>query len=291
MDMREFVRLRALVGGGGGTIEPLNVTANGTYTAPEGVDGYSPVTVAVVPPADAIDALIDKSITEVTSGATFVGGYVFEACGALITANFPAATIVDEYAFQSCGALATINFPVATQIWTYAFVNCKSLTTADFPAATQIGSNAFRFCTSLITANFPVAGHTGETAFKGCTSLKNPRFPVAETVSYGSFEDCTSLATADFPAARTVKNYAFDGCSNLTALILRNTSRAATLSNVNALTGTPIESGTGYIYIPAALVDTYAAASNWSNFAAQFRALEDYTVDGTTTGELDPTKI
>jgi hypothetical protein len=34
-------------GGGSATIEALNVTANGTYTAPSGVDGYSPVTVNV----------------------------------------------------------------------------------------------------------------------------------------------------------------------------------------------------------------------------------------------------
>lgn len=36
-----------LGGGGGGTIEPLSVTQNGTYTASGGVDGYSPVTVNV----------------------------------------------------------------------------------------------------------------------------------------------------------------------------------------------------------------------------------------------------
>ena len=34
-------------GGGTPTIESLSVTANGTYTAPSGVDGYSPVTVNV----------------------------------------------------------------------------------------------------------------------------------------------------------------------------------------------------------------------------------------------------
>jgi len=34
-------------GGGGASIEPLSVTQNGTYTAPSGVDGYSPVTVNV----------------------------------------------------------------------------------------------------------------------------------------------------------------------------------------------------------------------------------------------------
>jgi hypothetical protein len=54
---------------------------------------------------------------------------------------------------------------------------------------------------------------------------------------------------------------------------------------------TRIEKGTGYIYVPADLVDSYKAATNWSTFAAQFRALEDYTVDGTITGELDITKI
>ena len=31
------------------TIEKLNITANGTYVAPEGVDGYSPITVDVIP--------------------------------------------------------------------------------------------------------------------------------------------------------------------------------------------------------------------------------------------------
>ena len=34
-------------GGGEPTIEPLSVTVNGTYTAPSGVDGYSPITVNV----------------------------------------------------------------------------------------------------------------------------------------------------------------------------------------------------------------------------------------------------
>lgn len=34
-------------GGGAPVIEALSVTANGTYTAPSGIDGYSPVTVNV----------------------------------------------------------------------------------------------------------------------------------------------------------------------------------------------------------------------------------------------------
>ena len=39
--------ITAISGGGEPTIEALSVTSNGTYTAPDGVDGYSPVTVNV----------------------------------------------------------------------------------------------------------------------------------------------------------------------------------------------------------------------------------------------------
>ena len=39
--------ISAISGGGEPVIEALSITANGTYTAPDGVDGYSPVTVNV----------------------------------------------------------------------------------------------------------------------------------------------------------------------------------------------------------------------------------------------------
>ena len=39
--------ITAISGGGEPTIEALSITTNGTYTAPDGVDGYSPVTVNV----------------------------------------------------------------------------------------------------------------------------------------------------------------------------------------------------------------------------------------------------
>jgi hypothetical protein len=52
MNLRYMMMARTLGGGGGdiskpAVIEPLKITKNGTYVAPEGVDGYSPVTVSV----------------------------------------------------------------------------------------------------------------------------------------------------------------------------------------------------------------------------------------------------
>ena len=65
-----------------------------------------------------------------------------------------------------------------------------------------------------------------------------------------------------------------------------------TISKSDVLNNTPTTNNkTGYIYVPRALVDSYKSATNWSTYASQFRALEDYTVDGTIMGELDESKI
>lgn len=79
MNLYELAVAKALSGSGGGgepVIEALSVTENGTYTAPSGVDGYSPVTVNVSgggePTLLATVRLEDMNITQTT--ATSTGG-------------------------------------------------------------------------------------------------------------------------------------------------------------------------------------------------------------------------
>ena len=135
----------------------------------------------------------------------------------------------------------------------------------------------------------------GTYAFSGCLQLTAADFPVATSIGNSAFRNCSKLTAADFPAATSIGSYAFRDCSKLTVFVLRS-EVVVTLSNKNALSNTPIASGTGYIYVPRALLsDTdetkdYRRATNWSTYANSFRALEDYTVDGTVTGELDPAK-
>ena len=109
------------------------------------------------------------------------------------------------------------------------------------------------------------------------------------SIGGSAFESCSSLTTADFPVVTSIGGSAFESCSKLKSLLLRGND-VCTLSSKNAFDQTPIKSGTGYIYVPSALIEQYKAATNWSTYTAQFRALEDYTVDGTVTGELDPAK-
>ena len=77
--------------------------------------------------------------------------------------------------------------------------------------------------------------------------------------------------------------YAFAGCESLSVVILRS-STMATLADTNAFESTTIASGTGYIYVPAELVDSYKADSVWSTYADKIRAIEDYPdICGTET--------
>ena len=177
----------------------------------------------------------------------------------------------------------------AKKVGSYAFHNCSALTSVDFPAVTVAGEYAFYNCSALASVNFPLLTSTGEYAFYGC-ALTSVFFPALTGISANAFRNCSTLRSADFPTLTSVGGNAFYSCTTLTSLILRNTN-IASLSSSQALNNTPINSGTGYIYVPSALIDQYKAATNWSTYYAKFRALEDYTVDGTTTGELDLTKI
>lgn len=270
MNILEFAVARQMGGGGGVPInnQDKTITQNGTYTADEGFTGLGTVNVNVVSSDSDFDALINKSIAEVFSNVTRIKDYVFYKCTSLTTASFPNVTTVGENAFSECSNLKTINFPLLKTMGERCFQKCNALTDVTFPMVTKTSGYSLGYCTGLRTVNFPALPSIYSETFKSSTALE----------------------TADFLVATSIGNSAFLYCSNLTALILRSETMA-TLSNTNAFSNTPIAAGTGYIYVPSALVESYKAESTWSTYAAQFRALEDYTVDGTTTGALDESKI
>lgn len=288
------------------------ITENGTYTADEGFIGLGEVTVDVVDYQEALDAMLDGTITEVNSFATYVRKNAFRFRESLTTVNFPLATSIGFNAFYYDDALTSVNFPLVTYIGGYAFEKCESLTAADFPLVTDIGSSAFKNCYALATVNFPLATVIKGNAFENCdaltvvnfplvTSIGNYAFaycnilatiyiPLITTISTGAFRSCP-ITTADFPLVTSIDIQSFTDCSSLKALVLRKTGNVCKLGGTNALSSTPIADGTGYIYVPSALIEKYKTATNWSTYAAQFRALEAYTVDGTVTGALDEAKI
>lgn len=95
------------------------------------------------------------------------------------------------------------------------------------------------------------------------------------TMRAHTFRGSTALEYADFHILERIPVSTFGGCTNLKTLIIR-TSTPCILENPNAFSGTPLDKGTGFLYVPSALVDSYKVAKNWSTYAAQIRAIEDY---------------
>ena len=115
----------------------------------------------------------------------------------------------------------------------------------------------------------------GAYAFQNCSSLTSVSFPNVTSIGDYAFNAANKLAKADLPKVTSIGQHGFSAANALEALILRNTEKVCSLGS-DAVSYTKISSGSGYIYVPAALVDSYKAAANWKNYADQIRAIEDY---------------
>jgi hypothetical protein len=234
------------------------------------------------------DSIIKRTITEFNDDKiTNVRGYAFNGCANLTAVSFPAATIIGGAAFGSCSSLVSFNADAATSIMNSVFNSCTKLSELNIPSVTEIGNYAFSSCKALREVSTPLLTTLGTFAFENCQALTEINFPKVKVVNTGAFKGCIVLKTADFASATSIGANAFYNCYALKALILRNTASVVSLANTNALGDNGVSRGTGYIYVPSALIEQYRTASGWSTFANQFRKLEEWTVDGTVTGELN----
>ena len=225
----------------------------------------------------------DNKITTIKNGA-------FAYCTNLESVCFPNVTTIGAGAFTGSGlkAITPETFPSVTSIGylygSYVFGE-SALETVDWPSLTvENDYHFFHNCKSLRSVNLPNLtsfGNYGASGFlDGCTSLTYVNLPLLPHSP--SCAGCTSLRLIDLPSCTSFYNGNFVDCL-LDALIIRNTTMC-TLNN--AFYNNNIAKGTGYIYVPRELVDSYKTATNWSTHATQIRPLEDYTVDGTITGAM-----
>ena len=152
----------------------------------------------------------------------------------------------------------------------------NTMTELDNSLVTSLRTRACQGATNLVTVNLPNVTSLNSYAFYQCSGLVTVKLPKLSSVSTQAFYSCTKLQHADCGNLGNIPAQTFNACSALTELILRKTGSICTLSNVNGVNNTPIGKGTGYVYVPAELIDSYKAATNWSTFEAQFRAIEDY---------------
>ena len=144
----------------------------------------------------------------------------------------------------------------------------------------NVAHSGFRDCKVLQRVSLPAQRLDSVYSFGSTESLEEFTSPRLQAVTTYSFNG-SGVYTVDLAVANVINTTAFRSCGNLSTLILRNL-RVVNLTNVSAFTGTPIEAGTGYIYVPKKMLDgsdgiaAYSSATNWSTYAGQFRYIEDY---------------
>lgn len=281
-------------GGGGGT-EPegsIEITANGTYNVKRKAQAIVNVPNDVASFIEATPAVMNND------DVTTVKRHAFRFQDTLQSVTFNNVKRVGYNAFYACLNLTDVTLPECLALGSTGssdedvFHGCNKLKTVIAPKCVDIGGGCFQGCRELETLNMPNVEIIRTKAFQMCVKLSKVEFKkLNSAVEASAFYQDGSLVSADLGGATGLGKQVFRYCRSLATLILRKTDAICTLSNVNSFEETLIQTGNGFIYVPRALVDTYKSATNWSIYAAYFRALEDYTVDGTTTGDLDPSKI
>lgn len=265
--------------------------------------------------SSALDAYIKGATTTINSKADTVAANAFYKNTSIESLNLSNATTIGAYACYQNTALKDVQAPVATDIGDNAFSGCKLLASLSVPKLTTVGSNAFQGTglantdclstlvtagesafyqsVSLVSVNLPECQSLGDNAFRNCTALTHVTLPKLATMVGTPFLSCSALEVVDLSAVTEFTKYAAVSDSYtpaLQALVLRGN----TVPTRNPLGSSATSRPEGcYIYVPSAMIDAYKAdeTNKWSLFADYYRALEDYTVDGTVTGALDTTKI
>lgn len=205
---------------------------------------------------------------------TTLGQYTFAQCSSLATVDFPLISAIGNNAFYICSNLTSISFPNATKINANAFARCSSLTEVYFPQCIVVFSSGFASCKNMTSINFPACLSVYNYAFNTCENLTDVNLPSCKILLNSAFSNCYSLSTMSLPAAEDIRPGVFMKCYNLKSLYLMGSSLCK-LSNSNAFTSTPIggystSAGTyGSIYVPASMLTSYKAATNWTYFSSR----------------------
>lgn len=154
-----------------------------------------------------------------------------------------------------------------------AFRGLSNLVNIEFPdTLTTIGAGAFYECQNLESRIVIPGGNTtiGNYTFYRC--FKVPEIVVSEGVSslgYGAIQECTTITSITLPSTMaSIGGNALYGCSALTGITILATT-PPTLESVSAFQNT----NNCPIYVPAASVEAYKAATNWAALSDRIFAI------------------
>lgn len=118
--------------------------------------------------------------------------------------------------------------------------------------------------------------------FQDCKNLLEvnlSNFNTSKVKNMGqAFSGCILMEKIDISSftseSLTSNNFMFSGCKTLVTVIINNPNLFK-ITNTYIFSNTPIANGTGYVYVPDNMVETYKSATNWSTYADQIKPISE----------------
>ena len=148
-----------------------------------------------------------------------------------------------------------------------------AITAEELEGATKIRNYAFYYCDSLIGITIPESVTSiGSHAFYECFYFASAILPEGLTSIYANaFYRCTRMTNITIPSSVTlIGGAAFYNCLALTSITCL--AETPPTLGTNAFYNVPV---TYTIYVPAASVDAYKVATNWSSLADHIQAIAE----------------
>lgn len=228
-------------------------------------------------------SLLDLTSDTVTPETLASGVTAHDKSGNQIVGTLPIDELVngeDYLAYVLNKEITELVNSKVKKIESYFQKDNKNLLRVDLPALTEMGEQNFSGCSKVTSIKLPalVKMSSGEFGSTKCTQMYFPSLETMKGWGY-NFNQCGSLKRVYFPKlTEEIGNREFENCNQMDTVIL-GANVVVPLKGTIAFTRTPIalyNNKVGYVYVPRALVDSYKSATNWSTYASQIRAIEDY---------------
>lgn len=210
-----------------------------------------------------------RTITVPTS-VTSVGSSTFESCGSLKAFVVPKGCTISEWSsFYANYNLRMISIPNGVKkIGGYLLRNSYSLPHITFPnSVTEILEYGMMHCESIDEIIIPdTVTRLDKYTFESCLTAQKLVIGNGITTIPNNFASiCYSLIRIDFPAGITsIGASAFANCQGVLWYNFTHCTAVPTLANTNAFTNI---NANCKIQVPAGLVDSWKAATNWATYA------------------------
>lgn len=225
------------------------------------------------------DLYIMGMLTEVPSSIsatlTSIASYAFTHQKYLQYASFPNCTEIGTSAFNAAELLQYASFPQCTSIGSRAFFECNTLVTAYIPKVSVLASGIFAQCYLLESVQFDYSACVSvqEAAFWLDAALSQISLPNCKNIGQSAFYGCSKLSVLSLPKVSYINYAAFSGCVALKSLYLLGSS-AARLGHPSVFNNSPLSAGgSGTIYVPSSLYNTYKASTYWSVIIARLSSV------------------